>query len=145
MAALLTAALLACGCSAVSAAAAEVSQALPAAQTASVSTEEAIVTVPVTAGHTDAYDIVPLDTASSAPSSSNSGKSVNWVKIILISLAISAVVTGIAIYMIYRGYKYNGMTEPYEFKHKAPLHLQEREDALIDVHVTSVHIEHNNN
>ena len=101
-----------------------------------------MVTVPVTAGETEGYDIVPLDTASS---SSSEGKSVNWVKIILISLAISAVVTGIAIYMIYRGYKYNGMTEPYEFKHKAPLHLQEREDALIDVHVTSVHIEHNNN
>lgn len=64
----------------------------------------------------------------------------NWVKIILIALGISLVITGIIIYAIYRSYKYNGMTEPYEYKNKAPLELTEREDQLIDVRVTSRHI-----
>ena len=46
--------------------------------------------------------------------------------------------------MIYRGYKYNGQTEPYEFKDKAPLELREKEDVLIDVRVTTEHIERDN-
>ena len=58
---------------------------------------------------------------------------------------ISIIGTGLIVYFIYRGYKYNGMTEPYEFKNKAPLELKDREDALIDVHVTTRRIERNNN
>lgn len=61
----------------------------------------------------------------------------NWVKIILIALLISLVITGIIIFAIYHSYKYNGMTEPYEYKNKAPLELTEREDQLVDVRVTS--------
>lgn len=72
-------------------------------------------------------------------------KSKNWVKIILIALAVSLVITGITVYMIFRRYKYNGQTEPYEFKEKAPLELKEKEDVLIDVRVTSVHINRDNN
>ena len=72
-------------------------------------------------------------------------KSKNWVKIILIALAVSLVITGITVYMIFRRYKYNGQTEPYEFKEKAPLELKEKEDVLIDVQVTSVHINRDNN
>lgn len=139
------AALVAVGGLTVSAAAAEE---VPVPLTAAVQTvaspdETAIVTVPVTEGDTDAYDIVMLDTQSTKSSSSKQ-KSPNWVKIILISLGISLAVTGVAVWLIYRSYKYNGMTEPYEFKNKAPLDLKEREDALIDVHVTSVHINRNN-
>lgn len=69
----------------------------------------------------------------------------NWVKIILVALVISGLATGITVFIIYRGYKYNGMTEPYEFKNKAPLSLTEKEDMLIDVHVTSRHINRDNN
>ena len=67
-------------------------------------------------------------------------KQKDWLKIILIALGISVVATGITVYIIYRGYKYNGMTEPYEYKNKAGLDLAVREDNLVDVHVTSVHI-----
>lgn len=72
--------------------------------------------------------------------SNSENKDTDWLKIILISLGISILVTGITVYFIYKGYKYNGMTEPYEFKDKAPLDLTDSEDVLIDVHVTSVHI-----
>lgn len=68
----------------------------------------------------------------------------NWVKIILIALGVSLAVTGITVYIIYRGYKYNGMTEPYEYKNKAGLDLAVKEDRLVDVHVTSVHINRDN-
>lgn len=64
----------------------------------------------------------------------------DWLKIILIALGASAAITGITVWIIYRGYKYNGMTEPYEYKNKAGLDLAVREDNLVDVHVTSVHI-----
>ncbi len=86
------------------------------------------------------YDIIQT-----ADSSSNEKESKNWVEIILIALGVSILVTGIVVYIIYRGYKYNGMTEPYEYKDKAPLELTEREDVLVDVHVTSRHIERNKN
>lgn len=89
----------------------------------------------------DGYDIVTLDTSSS----SSKKKSPNWLKIILISLGASVLITGVVVIIIYRSYKYNGMTEPYEFKNKAPLDLREKEDVLIDVKVTSHHINRNNN
>lgn len=86
------------------------------------------------------YDIVPT-----AKSSSSSGeKSTDWLKIIIVALVISILGTGLTVYFIYRGYKYNGMTEPYEYKDKAPLELSDREDVLIDVHVTTRHIERKN-
>ena len=72
-------------------------------------------------------------------------KSVDWVKVILISVAISAVVTGITVFVIYRGYKHNGETEPYEFTKKAPLELTGQEDTLVDVRVTTRTINRDNN
>lgn len=102
--------------------------------------DSTVVTVPVTGGDRDDYDIAMLDTGSSSKKEEH-----NWVKIILIALAVSVIGTGLIVYFIYRGYKYNGMTEPYEFKNKAPLELKDREDALIDVHVTTRRIERNNN
>ena len=103
-------------------------------------TDNTVVTVPVTGGEQDDYDIVTLDTGSSSDKQEK-----NWGKIILIAVIISIIGTGLIVYFIYRGYKYNGMTEPYEFKNKAPLELKDREDALIDVHVTTRRIERNNN
>lgn len=91
-------------------------------------------------GYDGDYDYDIIQTAES--SSSESKK--NWLKIILIALGISIIGTGIIVYIIYRGYKYNGMTEPYEYKDKAPLELSDREDVLIDVHVTTRHIERDN-
>ena len=102
--------------------------------------DNTVVTVPVTGGEQDDYDIVTLDTGSSSDKQEK-----NWGKIILIAVIISIIGTGLIVYFIYRGYKYNGMTEPYEFKNKAPLELKDREDALIDVHVTTRRIERNNN
>lgn len=64
----------------------------------------------------------------------------DWLKIILVALGVSLAITGITVFIIYRGYKYNGMTEPYEYKNKAGLELAVRDDQLVDVHVTSVHI-----
>ena len=98
-------------------------------------TDNTVVTVPVTGGEQDDYDIVTLDTGSSSDKQEK-----NWGKIILIAVIISIIGTGLIVYFIYRGYKYNGMTEPYEYKNKAGLDLAVREDNLVDVHVTSVHI-----
>lgn len=103
-------------------------------------TDNTVVTVPITGGEQDDYDIVTLDTGNSSEKQEK-----NWGKIILIAVIISIIGTGLIVYFIYRGYKYNGMTEPYEFKNKAPLELKDREDALIDVHVTTRRIERNNN
>ncbi len=110
---------------------------------------------PVTAAaEANEYEITPVDYTydhyevnvdSNGNVTAKEKKSKNWVEIILVALGISVVVTGITVYVIYRGYKYNGMTEPYEFKNKAPLDLREKEDQLIDVHVTSVHINRDNN
>ncbi len=86
------------------------------------------------------YDII-----TTANSGSSEKEEKNWVKIIIVALVVSLLATGIIIFVIYRGYKYNGMTEPYEYKNKAPLELSDREDVLIDVHVTTRHIEKNNN
>ena len=118
----------------------EVPVPLTEATAVTIAEEERLVTVSVTEGDAG-YDIVLTDTNTKDDSQK---KSPNWGMIIPISLVISLVVTGIAVWMIYRGYKYNGMTEPYEFKNKAPLDLKEREDDLIDVHVTSVHINRGN-
>lgn len=81
----------------------------------------------------------------SGESSNQKEKSVNRANIILISFGISALVTGITIYVIYSGYKHNGRTEPYEYTKKAPLELTEEQDDLVDVRVTSVRIERNDN
>ena len=64
-------------------------------------------------------------------------KSPDWLKIILISLGISLVVTGITVFFIYNGYKNNGKTEPYEYTKKAPLELTDKADELVDVRVTT--------
>ena len=94
------------------------------------------------------YDIILTDTSSipdsnSSVTVSSEKEEKNWGKIIGIAVIISAVVTGLVVYFTFRGYKYNGMTEPYKFKEKAPLELTDSEDVLIDVHVTSVHINRN--
>ena len=78
------------------------------------------------------YEITTM--SSSSKKTKTSG---DWVKIILISVLISAVVTGITVFFIYRGYKHNGETEPYEYTKKAPLELTGQEDTLVDVRVTS--------
>lgn len=89
----------------------------------------------------DEYDhvITPMS------STTSKNKSVNWVKVILISVAISLLVTGVTVFFIYRGYKHNGETEPYEFTKKAPLELTEKEDTLVDVRITTRRIESDNN
>ncbi len=78
-----------------------------------------------------------------ATTGSTKKKSVNWLQVILISVGISAIVTGITVAIIYKGYKHNGMTEPYEYTKKAPLELTDKEDELVDVRVTSRKIERN--
>ena len=93
-------------------------------------------------GYDGDYDYDIITTANSGISEKEEK---NWVKIIIVALVVSLLATGIIIFVIYRGYKYNGMTEPYEYKNKAPLELSDREDVLIDVHVTTRHIERNNN
>lgn len=85
------------------------------------------------------------DNAPATGKSKSEPEKKNWLQIILIALGVSIVGTGLTVYFIYRGYKYNGMTEPYEYKDKAPLELSDREDVLIDVQVTTRHIERNNN
>lgn len=98
----------------------------------------------------DEVAIVPLDytdnndhAASSQTGSAAKKKSPNWVKITLISLGISLAVTGITVFIIRKGYKQNGMTEPYEYTKKAPLELTDSADELVDVRVTSRTIERN--
>ncbi len=66
---------------------------------------------------------------------------VNWFKIIGISFLISTVGTIAAVVMIYRGYKFNGRTEPYPYNNKAPLELTDSEDILVDTDVRRERIE----
>lgn len=106
----------------------------PAAQTVTVTDAETPEIITVDYNYTYEYDEYEVN------ESSKKNKKKDWVKIILVGLGISIVVTGITVYMIYRSYKYNGMTEPYEYKNKAPLELTEKEDQLVDVHVTKRHI-----
>ncbi len=130
---------------AVSAAAAEplpelttVTENAPALTTADITLSQDTDTTVGSLSGEDGYTIELTDT------SSGSKKSVNWLKIILISVGISLVITIIVVLVIYNGYKSNGQTEPYEFKNKAPLDLKETEDILVDVSVTSVHINRDN-
>lgn len=85
------------------------------------------------------------DAVDSQSSSSKNKEEVSWPKLILISLGISAVVTGITVLFIYNSYKNNGQTEPYKYNEKAPLELSEKTDSLVDVRVTKRRIEQNNN
>lgn len=66
-------------------------------------------------------------------------------KIIAYSLGISIVVTGFTVVKIYRSYKYNGQTEPYQYTKNAPLSLTRTNDELIDREVNRRKIERNNN
>ncbi|MBQ8132820.1 MAG: hypothetical protein IJ192_00155 [Clostridia bacterium] len=77
--------------------------------------------------------------------SSSRSEKPNMVRVVLISLGISVVVTGLTVHSIYRGYKYNGQTEPYQYSKKAPLQLTLAEDELIDTQVTKRRIERRNN
>ncbi len=56
----------------------------------------------------------------------------DMVKVIIIAVVIGAVVTGLTVFIIYHGYKANGMTEPYPYNDKAPLELTEANDILVD-------------
>lgn len=136
---LCTAAAFAC-CPAVSAAEPDNSAMQPAVTIAAEAVDANIAPETVTVADYDnsAYDYYGDGYIYQGSSEGSSKK--NWLKIILVALGISAVVTGITVYIIYRGYKYNGMTEPYEYKNKAGLELTVKDDQLIDVHVTSVHI-----
>ncbi len=95
----------------------------------------------------DDYDYdYDYDYNDNAPqSSSHEKKPKNWLKIILISLGIGLLVSVITVLVIRSGYKNNGQTEPYEFKNKAPLDLTDSRDELVDVQVTSVRINRDNN
>ena len=84
---------------------------------------------------TDEYDAL----ASSKSSSKDP------FKIIVYSFGISIVVTGITVVGIYRSYKYNGQTEPYQYTKNAPLSLTRTDDELIDRQVNKRKIERNNN
>ena len=131
-------ALSACVCAAAPCAAAEnFPDAAAVRETVTENNENNIVRVEYDGGYK--YDAVSSD------SSSSKKKEVSWPKIILISLAISAVVTGVTVFFIYNSYKNNGKTEPYKFTEKAPLDLSEKTDSLVDVRVTKRRIEQNKN
>ncbi len=111
-----------------------------------INTDAAVQTLAFDENNDASLDIKPIANDNKTDKSGKKkDKSVSWVKIILISFGISAVVTGITVYFIYNGYKHNGKTEPYEYTKKAPLDLTDSQDELVDVRVTSVHIERNNN
>lgn len=65
----------------------------------------------------------------------------NHIAIIGGAFLISAVITGLAVGGIYRGYKYNGRTEPYPYNRKAPLELTGKEDVMIDRQIRREKIE----
>ena len=69
----------------------------------------------------------------------------NPVKIVVISLAISVLATGITVFLIYNSYKNNGKTEPYPYNQKAPLDLKLVEDIHVDTQIRRTRIERNNN
>lgn len=69
----------------------------------------------------------------------------NMGKVIGIAAGISIVVTGIVVFCIYNSYKTNGMTEPYQYNHKAPLQLTNSRDLLVDTRITKRKIEKNDN
>ena len=120
-------------------ASAEIQPDVPAVQeTVTENNEINIVKMEYDSGH-------EYDNTASSKNSSSKKKEVSWPKIILISLGISALVTGITVFYIYNGYKNNGKTEPYKYNEKAPLELSEMMDTLVDVRVTKRHIERNNN
>lgn len=132
-------ALSACVCAAAPCAAAEnFPDAAAVRETVTENNENNIVRVEYDGGY-------KYDDAVSSDSSSPKKKEVSWPKIILISLAISAVVTGVTVFFIYNSYKNNGKTEPYKFTEKAPLDLSEKTDSLVDVRVTKRRIEQNKN
>lgn len=64
-------------------------------------------------------------------------------KVIIVAIAVSALVTGITVFIICHSYKTNGMTEPYPYNQKAPLQLTEADDMLVDTKVTKVRINKN--
>lgn len=60
---------------------------------------------------------------------------------IIIGLVAAVVVDGVAVFLIFNGYKNNGKTEPYPYSQKAPLNLTKREDVLVDTTVEKRKIE----
>lgn len=68
---------------------------------------------------------------------------VNWFKVIGTAFLISTIGTVVVVALIYRGYKYNGRTEPYPYNNKAPLELFDSEDILVDTDVRRERIERN--
>lgn len=56
-------------------------------------------------------------------------------KIIGVTLGVSVGGTFLVVFKIYRGYKFNGKTEPYLYNKKAPLDLVESEDIHVDTKV----------
>ncbi len=67
----------------------------------------------------------------------------NIVKSVAISLGIGIVGTGIIVFLIYRGYKTNGQTEPYLYTKKAPLDLSVSTDTLVNTVLDKKKIEKN--
>lgn len=68
---------------------------------------------------------------------------VNWFKVGGGAFLISTIGTIVIVALIYRGYKYNGRTEPYPYSRKAPLELTDSEDVLIDRQIRRERIERN--
>lgn len=90
----------------------------------------------VTVENTDSAN----DTYSIEKMSKDNDDNPSMGQIIVVAVVAGAVVTGIAVFLIYRSYKTNGMTEPYPYNQKAPLQLTEANDVLVDTRVTKVRI-----
>ncbi len=85
--------------------------------------------------------VAQLDTDTASDSTTKTKEPKNLLKIILISVGISAVISVVSVIVIRSGYKSNGKSEPYPYDKKAPLNLTLKEDTLIDTQVTKTKIE----
>ncbi len=85
--------------------------------------------------------VTKVDTTTTGDSTTKTKEPKNLLKIILISVGISAVVSVVSVIVIRSGYKSNGKSEPYPYDKKAPLNLTLKEDTLIDTQVTKTKIE----
>lgn len=87
------------------------------------------------------YDDDYYDDYYSSTSQPRGQRPVNWFKVGGMAFLISTIGTIVTVAMIYRGYKYNGRTEPYPYSRKAPLELTDSEDILIDTQIRRERIE----
>ena len=91
-----------------------------------------------------AVSAAPEESSASQTSSAQNTKNKsdkNPVKIILISLGVALVVSGVSVFLVAHGYKNNGKTEPYPYNKKAPLDLRVRDDIHIDTQIEKRKIE----